>query len=389
MTAETIGPNIAVVGAGPAGLTLARILQVHGIDVAVYERERSRRHRPQGGSLDLHPDTGQRALHLAGLSAAYRAAARPEAQEMRLLGKDGTVFRRETVADAAQYEPEIDRGVLRDILLDSLAPGTVRWDHELRQAEPYGSGRHLLHFADGTTTPCDVLIAADGGWSRIRRLVTDAEPVYTGVTFIEVGVPNADRTHPELARLVGGGSLYACEDGKALMAQRNGDGRIRTYVGLRVPEDWLETSGIPFDRPSAAREALLARFTDWAPHLTDLVRYCDDDLVPRPLMMLPVGLRWAHRPGVTLVGDAAHLMSPFAGEGANIALDDAAVLGSALADVEHTATALDSAMEAYERMMFERAAPRAAESAANLDILFGANGSQAMSELMRAKDAAS
>ncbi|WP_241844915.1 FAD-dependent oxidoreductase [Streptomyces silvensis] len=383
------GPRVAIVGAGPGGLALARVLHVHGIDATVYERDASRAARPQGGSLDLHPESGQWALRLAGLETEFRRRARPEGQDLTLMSKDGTVHHRQSSAAATRSEPEIDRGVLRDLLLDSLPPGTVRWGHELLRAVPLGDdGRHELTFAGGGSAVCDLLVGADGAWSRVRPLLTDAQPFYTGVTFVETVVPDADARQPELARFVGRGSLFAFQDGKALMAQRNGGGLIRTYAGFLVPEGWTSASGLEGAAPDRARALLLDHFADWTPRLTALLRHCDDTVLPRPLMMLPVGLEWPTAPGVTLLGDAAHLMSPFAGEGANLALHDAAALALALARCVPpagdavTGVALTSALRHYEQDLYERSAPCARQSAERLRLCFTQDGARAVAELM-------
>jgi len=375
------GLRIAIIGGGLGGLTLARVLQLHGVDPVIYEREASRDARGQGGSLDLHPESGQRAMREAGLETEFWGNARPEATDTKILGKDGTVYRAEVDQAGGTDRPEIDRGVLRDLLLDSVDPASIRWGHNLTRAVPIGAGGHELHFDSGEVHTCDLLVGADGAWSRIRPLLTDAEPSYTGVSFIEVGIPDADRTQPEVARRVGRGSLYALEDNKGLLAQRNGDGRIRTYVAFRVPEDWLTTSGIPYDEPAQARAAILTHFADWAPELTDLVRYCDDTILPRPITMLPIGLRWSPKPGVTLLGDAAHLMSPFAGEGANLAMLDATELALAIADAG-AGVDLASAIQAYEAELFERARTLAEESAANLDLCIAPDGARKMNDLL-------
>ncbi|MEQ0563294.1 NAD(P)/FAD-dependent oxidoreductase [Amycolatopsis sp. NEAU-NG30] len=346
--------TIAIAGAGPGGLALARVLHVHGIEAVVYEREPSRDARGQGGMLDIH--SGQQALREAGLLEQFHALARGEGQDMRLLEPDGTLLLQEdTPDDAPMARPEIDRADLRNLLLDSLPEGTVRWGHAVAHA-----GDGVLHFADGTSTTYDLLVGADGENSRVRPLLTAARPVHTGQHVVELGIPDAGRTHPDLAAMVGRGNYWVLGDRQSLGAQRNGDGRIRVYLSFHdTPSDWITTCGIPFGDPAAARERLLAEFDGWAPGVKALIAACDDTVVPRSINTLPVGLTWPSRPDVTLVGDAAHLMPPV-GEGANMALLDGAVLGRALA--AHPGD-IPAAVAEYEREMFERTGEAARMSA--------------------------
>lgn len=362
-------PRIAVIGAGPGGLTCARILQQHGHTPTVYDLDPSPTARDQGGTLDLHPDSGQHALRAAGLLDAFLSEARPEGQQMRLVGRDGRVR-----FDAAPPEthpsegnPEIDRGTLRGLLLDSLAPGTVRWGHRLTRAEPQGSdGVHRLRFADGTTTDVDLVIGADGAWSRVRRLLSDAVPHYTGVTFVETGLDDADARHPRLATLTGNGTMMALDDNRGFVAQRNSGGHIRTYIGMRTEEDWHERAGIDLTDATAVRRALLREFTGWSPDLLGFITDTDTGYTNRPLYALPVPHTWPHTPGVTLLGDAAHLMSPFSGMGANLAMLDAADLARAL--VEHPT--VDAAVTSYEAAVLPRSAEAAAGAAEGIDGAF-------------------
>ncbi|GLW03626.1 FAD-dependent oxidoreductase [Streptomyces lavendulae] len=359
-------PHIAVIGAGPGGLLLARVLHLHGIETVVYEREASPAARTQGGMLDLHTDTGQRALREAGLEAEFLTMARREGQDHRLLDHTGTVLlRQDTPDDAPMDRPEVDRADLRAILLGSLPPTAVAWDHGLERAEPLPGGRHRLHFAGGRTAECDLLVGADGANSRVRPLVTDARPTPLGAHVVELGIPGLVRTRPDLAALVGRGNYWAFGPGRSLSAQLGGDGRLRVYLTFHGPEDWPATCGIPFEDPARARPLLRERFADWAPEFTDLIDACDGALTVRSLSTLPVGLTWAHVPGVTLLGDAAHLMPP-AGEGANAALLDGAELGLALA--AHP-DAPDAAAHRYERAMFPRAREAARRSARIHEIL--------------------
>ncbi|MCX4689646.1 FAD-dependent monooxygenase [Kitasatospora purpeofusca] len=342
--------TIAIVGAGLGGLALARVLHVNGIDCVVHERESSRHARGQGGMLDIH--SGQRALREAGLLDDFFAIARGEGQDMRLLEPDGTLLLQEdTPDDAPLARPEVDRADLRDLLLDSLPEGVVRWGHAYESAD---SG--LLRFADGSSATYDLLVGADGANSRVRALLTDVHPEHTGHNVVEVGIPDIDRTHPDLAAMIGRGTYWVLGDGLSLAAQRNGDGRVRIGLGFYdTPEDWFATSGIPFHDPAAARARLIDLLPGWDARFTALIAACDDTVVPRSITTLPVGLTWPPTPGVTLVGDAAHLMPPV-GQGANMALLDGALLGLALA--AHPDDFPDAVAE-YEREMYERTAAAA------------------------------
>jgi 2-polyprenyl-6-methoxyphenol hydroxylase-like FAD-dependent oxidoreductase len=309
--------------------------------------------------LDIHEEDGQIALREAGLHDAFRGIIHTGGESLRLLDEHGTAHIDE-VDDGDGNRPEVVRGRLRRLLLDSLPEGTVRWGSKVTAARP-----HELTLADGTTETCDLLVGADGAWSRVRPLVSDVRPSYAGVSFIEVDLPDADRRHPGPAAVVGGGMLMALGAGRGFLGHREPDGSLHIYIALRRPQDWL--AGVDWTDPAAGRAVLLAEFAGWAPELRALITEAAGELVPRAINALPVGHRWSRVPGVTLLGDAAHLMSPFAGAGANLALYDGCQL--ALAIAAHPGD-LDAALEAYEEPMFTRSAEVAAEAAASLEICF-------------------
>ncbi len=359
--------TIAIVGAGLGGLALARVLHVHGVDAVVYEREPARDARGQGGMLDIH--SGQRALHEAGLIDGFHAIARGEGQDMRLLQPDGTLLLQEdTPDDAPLLRPEVDRTDLRDLFLDALPDGVVRWGHAFESA-----GDGVLRFTDGRSAPYDLLVGADGAQSRVRALLTDARPAHIGQNVVEVGIPDIDRTHPDLAAMVGRGNYWVFGDGLSLAAQRNGDGRVRIGLSFyNTGEDWIATCGIPFDDPAAARARLIDLLAGWDPRITALIAACDDTVVARAITTLPAGLTWPSTPDVTLIGDAAHLMPPV-GEGANMALLDGALLGLALAAHPDD---FPAAIGEYEREMYERTSAAARMSAGMQELLMSPDAAE-------------
>jgi 2-polyprenyl-6-methoxyphenol hydroxylase-like FAD-dependent oxidoreductase len=371
-------PKIAITGAGPGGLTLARILHVHGVPAVVFEREEYSSGRPQGGSLDMHVESGQLAIERAGLTAQFKRLARYADQESRIYDKHGKLLFVETETSERE-RPEIDRGHLRQMLLDSLPAGLIRWGHELKAAQQHDRGGFELLFRNGVSERFDLIIGADGAWSRIRPVVSEVRPIYSGVMFVELGIDDADVREPEMAELIGRGLTFALGDSKALIGHRDANAHLGIYAALRTPEDWMEKCGIDRSSSGTFRASLAAQFDGWSEKLLQLIYRCDERMTPRPIYNLPVGHRWEHRRGVTLLGDAAHLMSPFSGEGANLAMLDAADLALALT----RAGDWDAAIQAYETVMCARAAEAAADATDAINEAFSEDGLTHMLRHMR------
>lgn len=388
-TTVSTAPRIAIIGGGPAGLTCARILQLHGLHATIYEYEKSAASRVQGGSLDLHADSGMLAIIASGLEEQFKAKARPEGDQMRILDKDGQVFldmKSEDKAEGEEQRPEIDRAQLRDIFLESLDEGTIQWGRKLVRVETTGdgdgdgnesvhSGTHTLVFEDGVTEQADLVIGADGAWSKVRPLLSDKTPTYTGVTFVEGVIENVDNRFPNLASLCGLGLCLILSFGRGLFAQRNSGGKIRIYATLAVEEGWAKKEFAEASREGSksVRRLLLSFFQGWNPELLDFIVHSDEEPAfwARPIYALPVDHEWRSKPGVTLLGDAAHVMSPFAGEGVNIAMLDALELAMAIADawkVNSSVESLWDAIPSFEQAMFRRA-NRSCSFSANNQIL--------------------
>ncbi|WP_236794301.1 NAD(P)/FAD-dependent oxidoreductase [Amycolatopsis sp. GM8] len=358
---------VTIIGAGLGGLTLARVLHVHGIPATVYEAESSPAERAQGGMLDIHDYNGQLAVKAARLMDEFRDLILEGRQQMRILGRDGTVLF-DKADDGTGGRPEVQRGDLRRILLESLPAGTVRWGHKVSDVRALGEGRHEVTFADGSTVGTNLLVGADGAWSKVRPLLSGAVPEYAGASFVETYLLDADTRHAASAKAVGGGSMGAPAAGRAIMAHRESGDTLHTYVLIDRPLDWF--TAIDFTDPAAAAARVAREFDGWAPELTALITDGDTAPVLRPHYTLPFEHRWARVPGVTLVGDAAHLTAPN-GEGANLAMLDAAELGEAL--TAHPGDA-EAALTEYEQAMFPRSAEIAAQGEAFDKRLAAGNG---------------
>ncbi|MEK8174040.1 FAD-dependent monooxygenase [Streptomyces sp. M19] len=128
---STIGgkaePRIAIVGGGIGGLVLAGMLHRHGIAATLHERDAGLDARAHGGSLDLHPESGQRALDELGLTEGFQADARPEGEDLRILDPAGRVLGRHAPEPGEGTRPEIDRGSLRKLLLRKVPDTAINW----------------------------------------------------------------------------------------------------------------------------------------------------------------------------------------------------------------------------------------------------------------------
>jgi len=373
---ESMNKSVAIVGAGLGGLTLARVLHVHGIAATVYEAEPSANTRTQGGQLDLHAHNGQVAIAAAGLTEAFRAIIHAGGQATRALDPQGAVLL-DQPDDGTGERPEVLRGDLRRILLESLPAQTVQWGKKLVGVSTLGAGRHQLNFTDGSSATADLLVGADGAWSKVRPLLSGATPAYVGTLFVETYLYDVDRGHAAAAQAVGAGAMFALTPGKGIIAHREAGGVIHTYVQMNRPAAWA--AGIDLGNAAAATARIAAEFDGWAPALKTLITNGDTAPVLRLIHALPDDHRWARVPGVTLLGDAAHLMVP-SGEGANLAMLDGAELAQALAAQPDD---LEAALAVYEEALFLRSRAEAADAQQMRDLCLGERAPFSLVEFLR------
>nr|WP_295928201.1 NAD(P)/FAD-dependent oxidoreductase [uncultured Dyadobacter sp.] len=346
--------RIAVVGGGPGGLTLARLLQMQGADVKVYDRDHNRDARVQGATLDLHTDSGLLALAEAGLMEAFQTHYRPGADTLRIYDQQAAL-----ILDENGYEgldstrPEIDRGPLRKLLLDSLRDGTAVWDSHFVSMSREPNDTWLLTFRNGTTAVADLVIAADGANSRIRPYITPVQAIYSGVTIVEGAVYDSENRVPEIHAMLNGGKIFTIGDSKTLIISSKGDGSLVFYTGCNTAEEWVRECGVDFSDKAQVVSWFRKEFAEWNSIWVEMFEKAEPVFTPRPQYYMPLDQDWEPLPDLTMLGDAAHVMPPYAGEGVNMAMLDALELSRTLTDPAFQDSR--SAIATYERGMRERA----------------------------------
>nr|WP_295924169.1 NAD(P)/FAD-dependent oxidoreductase [uncultured Dyadobacter sp.] len=361
--------QVAIIGGGPGGLTLARLLQLKDVDVKVYERDYDEHARVQGATLDLHFDSGLKVMDAAGLMDAFKATYRPGAERGRVADEHGNIlFETENQDNSLdfgheEFRPEIDRGPLRDMLLASLQPGTVVWNSHFKSMSRENGG-WLLEFHNGSKAYADIVVGADGANSKVRPYLTAEQPFYSGVTILQGNVPHSATVIPEIHQLLNGGKLYVHADEKYLHVSSKGDGSIDFYVTFKRDEHWIQNRGIDLSDKAQLLKWAEQEFAGWSPLWLDLFTHVEMPLLDRPQYCMPVEHRWETLPDLTLLGDAAHPMPP-SGEGVNLAMLDALTFADYLTSDRHPDT--QTAIAAYEQEMLERGAAEARESLAIAD----------------------
>ncbi|MEI9931034.1 MAG: hypothetical protein WDM89_10905 [Rhizomicrobium sp.] len=239
--------------------------------------------------LDIHTYNGQLALKAASLYEQFAAIILPGAEGQRILDKDGHVLL-DQPDKGGGGRPEVPRAELRRILLESLPDGAIFWGRKLSGALPLGDGRHQLTFMDGTVIATDLLVGADGAWSKVRPLLSDATPAYAGLSFVETFQRDPEGRYSPADYAAAEITLIALAPGKGIVSHREGDGSLRTYAALTKPEDWF--ASIDFSNRASALARIAKEFDGWAPVLTALIIDSETDPIPRGIYALPIDHRW-------------------------------------------------------------------------------------------------
>ncbi|UUF14016.1 MULTISPECIES: FAD-dependent oxidoreductase [Flavobacterium] len=348
--------KVAILGGGPGGLTLARLLQLKGVEVKVYERDFNKESRVQGAIVDLHFDSGLKVMAAAGLLDSFKDVYMHGADKYRMVDKNANIYIDEdnNAGDDftnENFRPEIDRGILRNLLIDNLLPDTVIWDSHFVSMDQVNNSWELK-FKNGSTAFADIVIGSDGHLSKIRPYVTNIQSLYSGATIIQGEIENPETECPDIYNLVDNANLLAMDIGKTIAAQPMASGGLTFYAASLYPENWVKTSGINFNNPDDVYVYLVKYYEDWNPIFFTLFKACKKFVI-RPLNYFPLDQNWEAKPNVTLIGDAAHLMPP-SGEGVNTAMLDALDLCECLCNGEFPD--LKTAIANYEERMRSRAA---------------------------------
>ncbi|KAK4199002.1 hypothetical protein QBC40DRAFT_177399 [Triangularia verruculosa] len=343
--------KIAIVGGGPSGLALGAILEKKGgFDYVIYDSS-AEDVPPRGGCLDLHHGSGQRALREAGVMEEFKKYGRyGDATIHRLYTHKGeNLFNFGEGRDA----PEIDRWALRKVLLTGIPKEKVHWKKAVASTIRDENGQIVLNFADGTTaTGFRLVVGADGTWSKVRHLVTDATPQYSGNLFVTSKIHPTGPYYEKMKEICGMGAMIAMGNGVHMFNSRQGDGHYRVDIGIPGPENFTEAGLVDVKDWDAFKKYLLQEdfFGAYSPEMREIINQSEGPFRPWIMYYFPTDrLNWETVPGATLIGDAAHVTTPFVGDGVNCAMRDAVILAEKLQEFGVN----EKAVSEYEPLMFE------------------------------------
>jgi salicylate hydroxylase len=383
--------HVLIIGGGIGGLALAQGLKKSGVSLAVYERDRTMTDRVQGYRVHINP-AGSLALHECLPPELFEAFARTCGKPSRgirfvtermkvLVSFDMRNSSDVANGDQVALDRSASRITLRQVLLAGL-DDVVRFGKTFERYEELPTGRVVAHFADGAYAEGDMLVAADGGGSRVRRqFLPHAERIDTGIVgiagkvFLDGG--NRERLAPELRNGMtlasgrGGCSLFVAlqdiddtamngfggNDGSAAAGAHFDNARSYLMWAFGARREKLGLAGSDTDQISGEelRKIVLKAMTTqaWDQRFRDLVHLADPATINAITIRTSVPVApWPTR-RITLLGDAIHSMTPYRGIGANVALKDAVRLCRALTAADRGERPLIDAIRGYEADMVD------------------------------------
>ncbi|PCE26098.1 FAD-binding monooxygenase [Paraburkholderia acidicola] len=375
--------SVIVIGAGTGGLCLAHGLRQAGIDVAVYERDRTRSDGLQGYrvGIDAHGIASLKACLPPDLFATFVATCARTPGHFNILTEHMTELLSVTLADESMSGGKsVSRMTLRQVLLSGLED-CVHFDKTFTAYEQNADGSVTAHFADGTHATADLLVGADGARSKVRRqLLPDAKLENTGIVSIAAKVPMTEAARALLSsKVLDGITLVNAPKGFGAIIHvmefpwrddglKEGIGSsdaelLARWPGLLFDNSrdhliwgvWGALRNLPANPMTLGQPALLAlatQITDgWHPNLRALIRASDPSTAFAVDVRTSVPVDAWPTTNVTVLGDAIHLMTPGRGVGANTALRDAALLTARLADAHRGTMSGHDAVAGYEAQM--------------------------------------
>ncbi|HEY1194587.1 NAD(P)/FAD-dependent oxidoreductase [Flavobacterium sp.] len=391
--------QVAIIGGGIGGLTLARLLQLQNVNVKIYERDLNSEVRVQGSPLDLHEDSGLKAIKQAGLSEEFYTNIRPNASKASILDKDFQLHfdehiysenelkntsnsNKDSLQDISKPRPEIDRSILRSILLNSLLPETTVWNSQFLFMEKENQG-WKLHFANGTQAYADLVIAADGANSKVRTYISTEKPIYSGITIIEGTIYNAEENAPKLFKFSKGGKVLSFGNEQTLMYGTKGDNSLMFLLSSKIPEHAISKDHLDLKDNTAVYEWFKSNYKNWSTEWQELFKAKELYFIPRPQYYFPLDQTWETQKNITMIGDAAHRMPPFAGKGANLAMLDALELSQYLTTESYHD--IKTAISIFEKRMLERASKATKDTLENSKQLHSKDALQKLVSIFKNK----